>query len=66
MAGRAAVGVDDDLASGDPGVAHRPPDLELAGRVDEEVLEQLLLGKELAVALVEDGLDDVLPKVGLD
>ena len=30
----AAVGVDDDLAAGEPGVAHRPADHELAGRVD--------------------------------
>ena len=30
----AAVGVDDDLAAGQAGVAHRPADHELAGRVD--------------------------------
>ena len=32
----AAVGVDDDLAAGEPGVSHRPADHELAGRVDVE------------------------------
>ena len=32
--GRAAVGVDDDLAPGQAGVAHRAADHELAGRVD--------------------------------
>ena len=38
VAGRAAVGVDDDLAAGEAGVADRAADHELAGRVDEEVL----------------------------
>ena len=32
--GRAAVGVDDDLAAGQAGVAVRAADLEAAGRVD--------------------------------
>ena len=36
VAGRAAVGVDDDLAAGEAGVAHRAADHELAGRVDVE------------------------------
>ena len=46
VAGGAAVGVDDDLAAGQAGVAHRAADDELAGRVAvEEVLvaEQALL-----------------------
>ena len=34
VTGRAAVGVDDDLAAGQAGVAHRAADHELAGRVD--------------------------------
>ncbi len=34
VAGHAAVGVDDDLAAGQAGVAHRPADDEAAGRVD--------------------------------
>ena len=33
--GRAAVGVDDDLAAGEAGVAVRAADLEAAGRIDE-------------------------------
>ena len=32
----AAVGVDDDLAAGEPGVAVRAADLEAARRIDEE------------------------------
>ena len=34
MRGRAAIGVDDDLAAGQAGVAVGPADLEAAGRVD--------------------------------
>ena len=34
MRGRAAIGVDDDLAAGEAGVAVGPADLEAAGRVD--------------------------------
>ena len=34
--GVAAVRVDDDLAAGQPGVAHRAADLEPAGRVDQQ------------------------------
>ena len=37
VAGHAAVGVDDDLAAGQAGVADRAADDEAAGRVDEEV-----------------------------
>ena len=62
----AAVGVDDDLAAGEPGVANRPADDELAGRVDEEVREQLSLGEELLVLGVEDRLEDVLPEIVAD
>ena len=43
---RAAVGVDDDLAPGEPGVAHRPAEHELARRVHVDevaVREQALL-----------------------
>ena len=36
MAGHAAVGVDDDLAAGQAGVAHRAADHEPAGRVDQQ------------------------------
>ena len=54
------------LRPGEPAVAHRAADLELAGRVDEEVLVELLLGEQLLVLLVQHRLDDVLPEVGLD
>src|SRR6266576_1933366 len=37
----AAVRVDDDLPPGEPGVAHRPADHELAGRVAEEEVLRL-------------------------
>ncbi len=36
MAGRAAVGVDDDLAAGEAAVAVRAADHEVAGRVHED------------------------------
>src|SRR5690606_30609577 len=36
VAGVAAVGVDDDLAAGQPGVTHRAADLEPSGGVDEQ------------------------------
>ena len=41
VAGHPAVGVDDDLAAGEPGVADRAADHELPGRVDEEALAKL-------------------------
>ena len=66
MAGGAAVGVDDDLAAGQPRVSDGPADHELAGRVDHEVLEQLLLGVELLVLGVEHRLEHVLPEVVAD
>ena len=43
VAGHAAVGVDDDLAAGEAGVADRAADHELAGRVDQEALAQVAL-----------------------
>ena len=60
VAGHAAVGVDDDLAPREAGVAHRAADDEAPGRVDEEVLAQLALVVEV---LRQDRLDDVLPEV---
>ncbi len=66
VAGRAAVGVHDDLAPGEAGVAHRAADLELAGRVDHEVVSQRLLRVQLAVVGVQHRLDHVLPQVRLD
>ena len=51
-----------------PGVAHRPADHELAGRVHvEEVLRAEPLGVvEAPVVGVKDRLDDVLEEVGLE
>ena len=63
MAGHAAVGVDDDLAPGQPGVAHRAADHEPAGRVDQEVLVQLARVEQL---LGQHGLHHVLPEILLD
>ncbi len=65
VAGGAAVGVDDDLAARETGVADRPADHEAARRVDEEVI----LRVELALVVElrrEDGMHDVLPEVGTD
>ena len=59
MAGHAAVGVDDDLAAGQAGVAHRAADLESAGRVDEESVVA-----RVEVDEVEDRVDDVPADVG--
>ena len=61
----AAVGVDDDLAAGQAGVAHRAADHELPGRVDEDevlVLETLLVVERVR----QDRMEDVLDQVGLD
>ena len=38
MGRRAAIGVDDDLAAGQSGIAVRTPDDEATGRVDVEIL----------------------------
>src|SRR4029450_5464361 len=38
VAGLAAVGVDDDLAAGEAGVAHRAADLEPPGRVHQQAV----------------------------
>src|SRR3954447_18642746 len=63
VAGHAAVGIDDDLAPGQAGVAYWAADDEAPGRVDEEVLAQLLRVVEL---LRQDRLDDVLPEIVRD
>ena len=59
---RAAVRVDDDLPPREAGVPHRPPDDELARRVDvEEVLRAELRGiEEPAEVRLQDRLDDLL------
>ena len=61
----AAVGVDDDLAAGQPRVAHRPADHELAGRVDVDEVT----GAEAALVVEirrQDRAQDVIDQVGLD
>ena len=64
VAGHAAVGVDDDLAAGEAGVAHRAADLEAAGRVDQQ---PVALGVQLDAVVderLELRLDDELADVG--
>ena len=63
VAGHAAVGVDDDLAPGQPGVAHRAADDEAPGRVDQQARAQRAGVVELGG---QDGDDDVLPEVVAD
>ena len=58
VAGHAAVGVDDDLAASETGVAHRATDDEVAGRVDQRAI---VAGVE--VDGVEDRVDDVAADV---
>ena len=61
VTGPAAVGVDDDLAAGQTGVAHGAADDELAGRIDQqpEVGDvQAFVGQ-----FAQDGVDDVDPDV---
>src|SRR4051812_33195240 len=55
VASHAAVGVDDDLAAGQPGVAHRPADFEAARRGDQQAVS---LGVDAEVSDLR--LDDVL------
>ena len=62
MPGPAAVGVDDDLAAGQAGVAHRATDHEVAGRIDQQPEVggvQALVGQVL-----DDRVDDMLTDVG--
>ncbi len=60
MARDTAVGVDDDLAAGQPAVPHRAADDEAAGRVDVEarVVGEPLGGDGGTDDLVHDGLVD--------
>ena len=66
VAGHAAVGVDDDLAAGEAGVADRAADHELAGRVDEEVARAARPRRRGRGLGAEHRQDHVLPEVGLD
>src|SRR5262249_55699223 len=56
----AAVGVDDDLAAGEPAVALRAADAELPGRVD--VVHRLLVEELRRHDLLHHVLDDRLPE----
>src|SRR5215469_5145183 len=40
MPGESAVGVDNDLPPGEPGISDRTADYEPAGRIDQEILPQ--------------------------
>ena len=64
----AAVGVDDDLAAGEAGVAHRAAGHEAARRVDvhEVAIGQRGVVEQVRVLALEDRLDHVLDQVGLD
>ncbi len=72
MRGRAAVGIDDDLAPGQAAVAVRPADDELAGRVHVELLVRDVPagGEELGQQRAQHGLDlgllEVLLVLGRD
>ncbi len=66
VAGHASVGVDDDLAAGEAGVADRAADHELAGRVDEELALQLVLVEAIGDLGPKDREDDALPQLRLD
>ena len=65
VAAVAAVGVDDDLAAREAGVALRPADDEAAGRVDEEL--GVLVEQRRRDHRLDDLLEDVLAdRLGLD
>ena len=61
MAGPAAVGVDDDLAAGQAGVAHRAAEHELSGRVDQQAVVGGVHG--VVCEVVQHGVDDLLADV---
>ena len=58
--GHPAVGVDDDLATGEAGIPHRPADLEAPRGVDEGPVAGHVEVGPLVGQLLEDGLDDVV------
>lgn len=63
VAGPAAVGVDDDLAAGEPGIAHRPAEHELAGRVHQHPHRRRVQG--FVGQVVEHGVEHLFPDVGI-
>src|SRR5579884_674442 len=60
VAGHAAIGIDDDLAAGQPGVAHGPADHKATGGV------HVVLGGAVEELGGHDRLDHVLADVALD
>ena len=62
MRGRATIGVDDDLAAGEAGIAIGAADDELAGRVD--VPDGVLGDPAVGQGLADIGLDDLPDVVG--
>ena len=60
MTAHAAVGIDDDLAAGEAGVAHGSADDEATGGVD------VILGVGVEQLRGDDGLDDVLQDLGAE
>src|SRR5439155_5660763 len=60
MAGHTTIGVDDDFATRQTGVAERPTDHEASGRIDE------VLGLIVEQVRLDNGLDHVLLDVPLD
>jgi hypothetical protein len=58
VATHAAVGVDDDLAAGEAGIAHGAADDEAAGGVDEHLV--VVVGELLG----DDRADDLLDEIG--
>ena len=59
MTSHAAVGVDDDLATREAGVAHRTTDHEPTGRVDEDVV--VVVGKLFGNHRADHVLDQIGP-----
>src|SRR4029453_1060201 len=62
MRGRATIGVDNDLAAGETGIAIRTTDEELAGRID--VPDGLAVDPVLRQRLTDVGLDNVTNLIG--
>jgi len=63
VSGGAAIGIDDHLAPGKAGVAHRPADHELARRIDDH---ELVEAGGVVEVFGQDRLDHVLDQVGAD
>src|SRR6266511_6080256 len=62
----AAVRVDDDLAPGHAGVAHRPAEHELAGGIDVDEVTILVPAPLVVETRIEDRVQDVLDHVLFD